>query len=1566
MYTKCWPDRGGLVYLRRCTAITLMAALVFQWAGPASAATPSEPLVRLPGHVLAAITTARPLPPTPGADAQPITLTIVLNRADQVGFDRYLRDVNEPKSPGFRKFLRQNEITTRFGPTQTAYNDVLAYLTQHGFTVAQNSANRLTITVRGTRAQAERAFKVRIGDFQIGDRRMYANADDPVLPAHIGRNVQAIAGLSNAAVPAAPLGQATPQELENCSWLLTKPGARPFVYGSLVVALLETVVAIFLPTVWFVALTSGAVGTITPAWYCIGLYYGTQLGPSLGFGSHAAAITKTAASQSPVTPAAVTNTQTIGLLEFDTFRPSDVQDWLALGGADPSIASRVSSVPINGGVASPGPSQSEVLLDIAMVMITDPSPSVRYVVYHAPGNTSFQQLFNAMINDGVTVISNSWSQCEDQTSLAEAQSIDSVLAQAGASGISVLNGSGDSGSTCLDGSPNTVGIPASSPHATAVGGTTPLPGGPGYTYGGEAWWNGSARVPPTGQGGFGLSRYFERPMYQNGLNGSAMRSVPDIAVAADPRAGVALCEADAGGCPTGLIYGGTSMAAPEMAGMVALLNEVLGSNIGEVNPVLYSLQGTNAFHSAASMASDFAHVGLGSPHFNYLRLALSHQSIGPVSASASLVTASPTVPADGETTGLVQVNLFDANGFPVSGRTVTLTATPSGNVVISPASGVSDVHSGAVAFTVKNAQIQDVTFTATDTTDPVQITNTAKVSFVSPPAAAGGIVAAPTTVSADGHTSTTITVTLQDAKGNGAQGKVVTLSQGSGHSIITAPVPAVTDTNGKIQFTATDTVGEVVPYTAVDVTDMNLPVPGSANVTFTGAGVSCLTPPTAATGFAITPFATGFLAENFFFANINFVGCPGASNPAFDPSGNAFVADFVNGNLYKVGAGGGAVSTANLVSILGPTFGNVVADQNGNFYGTYFSPSEIVQINPTTGAVMRIIASGFTCPSGLVIDPQSGDLFFNDACTGAGTDNASVWRIHNPSGPSPTTTVYADLPATPGGSMAFAPNGTLYAVAAAINNPSMPIVRIAGTNMPAPPVVTTLPGVTSDDGSLQIGATDANGEAVSLITNSGGNLELIDIANPSTRTTLASGTIGAGVIGPDGCLYADAHDKILRLAPTSGTCGFTPTNPAPGLSLGPATVSPNPAQGTPETFTASLHNIDQPEGTPITFMVAGANPQGKMVRADSNGQASFTYTGISTGSDTVVATANPNGTPLASSNAQVTWTSGRHTTFLTLNQSPTAGTVGQPVTLSASLTDVSVTPPAVIANAAINFTLGDQACVGMTDATGSASCQVTPDASGFLALGATFAATAQSLGSTAATGFTALGPPQQPTTLTYTGPTVLADAQPANLTAVLKAGATPVNGESVTITLGSGAGAQACVGTTDGTGTARCTIASVNQPLGPGTIGASFAGDASFQESSTTVKSLFFDFVPGGGSFVLGDESARVGAKATFWGYSWAKANMLSGGGAPASFDGFSTTVSACGGNWTSEPGNSSTPPTAIPSYMGVLVSSSIGKMGTSISGNVTEIVVVKPDPGYSRNPGHPGTGTVVGVYCRQ
>ena len=130
---------------------------------------------------------------------------------------------------------------------------------------------------------------------------------------------------------------------------------------------------------------------------------------------------------------------------------------------------------------------------------------------------------------------------------------------------------------------------------------------------------------------------------------------------------------------------------------------------------------------------------------------------------------------------------------------------------------------------------------------------------------------------------------------------------------------------------------------------------------------------------------------------------------------------------------------------------------------------------------------------------------------------------------------------------------------------------------------------------------------------------------------------------------------------------------------------------------------------------------------------------------------------------------------------------------------------------------------------------------------------------------------------------------------------------------------------------------------------------------------LIFAFAPGGGSFVVGDHESAVGTSVTFWGAQWWKLNGVSGGAAPAAFKGFadSPATPSCGTGWSTGPGDSPKPPSApLPAFMGMIVSSSISKSGSSISGDTPHIVVVQTNPGYDTNPGHAGTGMVVAQLC--
>jgi len=90
-----------------------------------SFASTAPPATRLPGHILPALAKATKVSENQAKSreeaAAPITLTLVLKRDDQHGFERYLRDVYDPHSPRFRHFLTQSEIAERFGPSRAHY-----------------------------------------------------------------------------------------------------------------------------------------------------------------------------------------------------------------------------------------------------------------------------------------------------------------------------------------------------------------------------------------------------------------------------------------------------------------------------------------------------------------------------------------------------------------------------------------------------------------------------------------------------------------------------------------------------------------------------------------------------------------------------------------------------------------------------------------------------------------------------------------------------------------------------------------------------------------------------------------------------------------------------------------------------------------------------------------------------------------------------------------------------------------------------------------------------------------------------------------------------------------------------------------------------------------------------------------------------------------------------------------------------------------------------------------------------------------------------------------------------
>jgi hypothetical protein len=267
----------------------------------------------------------------------------------------------------------------------------------------------------------------------------------------------------------------------------------------------------------------------------------------------------------------------------------------------------------------------------------------------------------------------------------------------------------------------------------------------------------------------------------------------------------------------------------------------------------------------------------------------------------------------------------------------------------------------------------------------------------------------------------------------------------------------------------------------------------------------------------------------------------------------------------------------------------------------------------------------------------------------------------------------------------------------------------------------------------------------------------------------------------------------------------------------------------------------------------------------------------------------------------------------------------------------------------VTITMGSQSCVGITDLRGVAFCLIlVSQPSGSYPLTVTFAGNSTYAASTANGTFTVTH--EETTVAVTTPPTALVGSSTTLSGVLLEDGIRPIAGRTLTLKLG----AQACTGVTNTSGVVTCNV-TASGTLGPVTASASFAGDAYYVASSSSTQSLLYALAPGGGSFVIGDRST-TGA-VTFWSSQWSRSNSLSNGSAVSTFQGFtkSPATPQCGTNWSTT--TSSAPAGSLPAYMAVIVTSSMSKSGSTISGNTAAVVVVKTNGTY-------GTGTVVATVC--
>ena len=244
-------------------------------------------------------------------------------------------------------------------------------------------------------------------------------------------------------------------------------------------------------------------------------------------------------------------------------------------------------------------------------------------------------------------------------------------------------------------------------------------------------------------------------------------------------------------------------------------------------------------------------------------------TITSTSATNSTVVASPTtVVADGANTATVTVTLKDTNGNPVTaGKSVTLSqGTGHSTIAVNGSTGSTTTSngSGQAIFTVSDNDAESVTYTATDTTDDVTVSQTPSVTFSAPTASAANSSISATNSSVPQSGSTTITVTLMDqgVLPQPIAGKLISLSQGAGSSSITpaSTGSATTSAQGKATFTVSDAKAETVTYSASDSTDGVALTGQSASVTF-GTLVVSATDSTVTTSTPVVATSTSSVSQ---------------------------------------------------------------------------------------------------------------------------------------------------------------------------------------------------------------------------------------------------------------------------------------------------------------------------------------------------------------------------------------------------------------------------------------------------------------------------------------------------------------------------------------------------------------------------------------------------------------------------------------------------------------------------------------------------------------------------------
>ena len=496
--------------------------------------------------------------------------------------------VSDPSSAQYRQFLTSAQYDATYAPTQAQVDQVSGYLSGAGLAVTGVEAHHRYVEASGTTSQLGSAFGVQLGTFTHDGQTVTAPSSAAAVPTGIAGTVLTVTGLdttsyTKSANRISPADQKAAKGATNPN--VTPPtgfvNARPCsLYYGQVSAQYQADFSTPLPKFQGQTLSYAPCGYTGPQFRAA-----YENNSSLTGKGATVAITDAYAWQKIAKDA----NQYAENHGDGSYKPGQLTQNL------PGSYNRRAQ-------CDPSGWSGEETLDVEAVHAMAPDANIRYYASSSCFDDDFLATLGRVVDENVAqVVTNSWSDLEQNESAANVAAYEQVFKQGALQGQSFLFSSGDNGDELANSALKQVDYPASDPYVTAAGGTSTGIDASGAISMQTGWGTQKYSLSANGKSwtsvgylygaGGGYSALFNRPSYQNGVVANAARGVPDVSMDADPSTGMLIGQTQT--FPDGVHYGeyrlgGTSLASPLLAGFASLGVQKNGTGFGLLNPLLYS------------------------------------------------------------------------------------------------------------------------------------------------------------------------------------------------------------------------------------------------------------------------------------------------------------------------------------------------------------------------------------------------------------------------------------------------------------------------------------------------------------------------------------------------------------------------------------------------------------------------------------------------------------------------------------------------------------------------------------------------------------------------------------------------------------------------------------------------------------------------------------------------------------------------------------------------------------------------------------------------------------------